>query len=183
MSGPSRAHPRIRGEHARRAADTRGESGSSPHSRGTPDEKEPEDQQTGLIPAFAGNTTSPCGGRVISGAHPRIRGEHSSVPYMSRSLTGSSPHSRGTRSTPTPDGVTSGLIPAFAGNTRQEDPPQACGGAHPRIRGEHSCCLPFSVYLRGSSPHSRGTHSVSLDDFPGEGLIPAFAGNTRRTPS
>ena len=50
---------------------------------------------------------------------------------------------------------------------------------HPRSRGEYSCEIRFLDAPDGSSPLSRGIpHSAALS-APGEGIIPALAGNTR----
>ena len=156
------------------------ESGSSPHTRGTPSfilaltslawdhprirgEHAPRDvahlESGGIIPAYAGNTTGTLA--------------------LPSGLTGSSPHTRGTRA---------GCI---------SDAPIARD--HPRIRGEHVLAVQQRQALGGSSPHTRGTHRVVgyvrviSRDHPrirGEhgqeasnadsarGIIPAYAGNT-----
>ena len=73
----SRDHPRIRGEHGRRHHKRLRVWGSSPHSRGTPDVLDLQAWFEGIIPAFAGNTSSVQSSSPKNEDHPRIRGEHS----------------------------------------------------------------------------------------------------------
>ena len=93
------------------------ENGSSPLARGTPLGKIAAAGAVGLIPACAGNTPGQSGRKCPLSAHPRLRGEHDSLPADADLDTGSSPLARGTL-TPIfklrPHG---GLIPACAGNT------------------------------------------------------------------
>ena len=152
-------HPRIRGEHhhdERRdgkrhgiipayAGNTisgttlvRANSGSSPHTRGTPWRVNPStcsqrdhprirgehrthvtslSRATRIIPAYAGNTCFYPFRSRCTRDHPRIRGEHVSGGDQR------APHRR--------------IIPAYAGNTH--------GNRSSRHR------------IRGSSPHTRGT--------------------------
>ena len=152
------AHPRIRGEHGRDLFGFGHAEGSSPHSRGTQRGRAEGHSTHGLIPAFAGNTFRGWQCEHVHGAHPRIRGEHWIIGFsLSR------------------------LIPAFAGNTLVPAPVPQARTAHPRIRGEHVAFPVGKFDEAGSSPHSRGTHSSSSPSTGGCGLIPAFAGNTKRS--
>ena len=95
----------------------------------------------------------------MSGDHPRIRGEHLHFfLFLLRSL-GSSPHSRGTLPVATTAANSTGIIPAFAGNTLPAEPATCSRRDHPRIRGEHCHFFHLKTGSRGSSPHSRGTLS------------------------
>ena len=91
--------------------------GSSPHSRGTLGSSLPDLGLRGIIPAFAGNTFHLSEQRLLCEDHPRIRGEHFVLFYILRTVQGSSPHSRGTLSHLFAIVFSSGIIPAFAGNT------------------------------------------------------------------
>ncbi len=71
-----------------------------------------------------------------------------------------------------------GIIPAYAGNTFLLPFPLLAQGDHPRICGEHFDAVKSRVYVRGSSPHMRGTLAVKLDFNVSLGIIPAYAGNT-----
>ncbi|VEI03674.1 Domain of uncharacterised function (DUF2825) [Acidipropionibacterium jensenii] len=174
------AHPRIRGEHTEIPDPRPDGRGSSPHSRGTPCEESFAYFSRGLIPAFAGNTRPLTARRPAHGAHPRIRGEHPINAPRRSSVLGSSPHSRGTlRGVPCAV-ADLGLIPAFAGNTTRNRTHRSRTRAHPRIRGEHDTRAHEPWPLVGSSPHSRGTRNSGAPVIRCEGLIPAFAGNTRR---
>ena len=69
-------HPRIRGEHPGVNRNGRGPAGSSPHTRGARVRPRCREALHGIIPAYAGSTTT---GRLRLGPprdHPRIRGEH-----------------------------------------------------------------------------------------------------------
>ena len=133
----------------------------------------------GIIPAFAGNTSTKANNCNTTEDHPRIRGEHA-VDYSEMSAKeGSSPHSRGTRYKDEHTVTVPGIIPAFAGNTEMGfDKFSECED-HPRIRGEHYMPTEKEIMQRGSSPHSRGTPALICACSSSSGIIPAFAGNTR----
>ena len=131
------AHPRSRGEHARRARSVAACAGSSPLARGTPGGREGLGGVVGLIPARAGNTNREDVVVVVHGAHPRSRGEHKLPRLVLSPLVGSSPLARGTLYSF--QGVLNcgGLIPARAGNTAVRTCRVWLSRAHPRSRGEH----------------------------------------------
>ena len=109
-------HPRIRGERIDISNAPRIVTGSSPHTRGTPQGRAEGAHRCRFIPAYAGNalhtSRRPSGWPV----HPRIRGER--APSLKASLTpvGSSPHTRGTRPPPSGGLTCPRFIPAYAGN-------------------------------------------------------------------
>ena len=73
-----------------------------------------------------------------------------------------------------------GIIPAYAGNTKdyREHAPHVWD--HPRVCGEHHMTS-IMVHLNwGSSPRMRGTRCVQLRPCRQPGIIPAYAGNTMR---
>ena len=155
--------------------------GSSPLARGTPGASCHADALFGLIPARAGNTLGGRGGLGAMRAHPRSRGGHPIPAPPGTSLSGSSPLARGTQEQTARLTVEPGLIPARAGNTLEQVRVPATRGAHPRSRGEHARYTPGRSLSPGSSPLARGTRPRlrSVRQWPG--LIPARAGNTRRT--
>ena len=73
-----------------------------------------------------------------------------------------------------------GIIPAYAGNTVGAG--DCCGepGDHPRVCGEHKWLSAVPSALAGSSPRMRGTHPDGTADHLRRGIIPAYAGNTKR---
>ena len=156
--------------------------GSSPLARGALGGQEPLTVVHGLIPAGAGSTRWPKGGRGAPAAHPRWRGEHPQPWNCISGWCGSSPLARGAhRHRPWPS-RTERLIPAGAGSTFRLALSSAHGPAHPRWRGEHIDRPEFFGAGKGSSPLARGAlvalvlHNVACR------LIPAGAGSTAITP-
>ena len=115
------------------------------------------------------------------GDHPRVCGEHFVPTIMGSVSLGSSPRMRGTLLDRMVAHRHAGIIPAYAGNT--PDYTDACNYPrdHPRVCGEHLPALRLLLRLRGSSPRMRGTHRKPEDNPPTDGIIPAYAGNTRAT--
>ena len=173
-------HPRIRGEHVFAYPTSIQDGGSSPHTRGAPEEGSSCRGRTRIIPAYAGSTRSTGAGRLAGADHPRIRGEHLMGAVHAQAKSGSSPHTRGAPARSCPHG--------------------ASGTDHPRIRGEHRCLRGQADGQAGSSPHTRGARPTwgpgpgCQSDHPrirGEHhrrpmgrhqirrIIPAYAGSTR----
>ena len=73
---------------------------------------------------------------------------------------------------------TSGIIPAYAGNTCVFA--CVCGGHgdHPRVCGEHADATFSNARVKGSSPRMRGTLIGNRFRRHLFGIIPAYAGNT-----
>ena len=132
--------------------------GSSPHTRGAPRIPARRRLRGWIIPAYAGSTHTMNISSPMGWDHPRIRGEH--VPGHSgvRRREGSSPHTRGARAAPPSPASEMGIIPAYAGSTRNGCRRCYSGG--------------------GSSPHTRG--ALALRHLPRKliGIIPAYAGST-----
>ena len=198
-SSRRRDHPRIRGEHGVFVELETPDVGSSPHTRGAPDEFRLGRMEGGIIPA--------------------IRGEHAQRETLRLTLEGSSPHTRGAPDPPQQHRRHPRIIPAYAGSTasarrrgrtvgdhpriRGEHPrgegrrneggriiPAYAGSTasfprqaprppdHPRIRGEHRPSSPGSSWTAGSSPHTRGAPDRGEARQSGDGIIPAYAGST-----
>ena len=91
---------------------------------------------------------------------------------------GSSPLTRGKRSSPKGPRDRLRLIPAHAGKTRRGCFRRGRSGAHPRSRGENFISQGQRLRGTGSSPLTRGKHTrLHVHDLPA-GLIPAHAGKT-----
>ena len=172
------AHPRSRWEHKSVPVPETSLPGSSPLARGTPLFIVLEEGSLRLIPARAGNTVKCQAPLVNFPAHPRSRGEHSTVFHAVTSAPGSSPLARGTLSVESRGSCAGRLIPARAGNTKSAMKNDDSVSAHPRSRGEHVIWRVRGARRAGSSPLARGTLWVVCKDSLGVRLIPARAGNT-----
>ena len=153
-----RDHPRVCGEHCEGLFVASGDVGSSPRMRGTPARYCASRSNAGIIPAYAGNTSTTRARRCLPRDHPRVCGEHQSgAPIQFVGL---------------------GIIPAYAGNTRGMELIGDAFRDHPRVCGEHFG-EPFNtVNATGSSPRMRGTHHRDVVERWDFGIIPAYAGNT-----
>ena len=172
------AHPRSRGENIARIGLAGGVRGSSPLTRGKPSGPLGSRGRSGLIPAHAGKTRGGGSQRIERWAHPRSRGENTPPLTPPVNRLGSSPLTRGKRSTHRRSHHQCGLIPAHAGKTI---PARAGGGvqeAHPRSRGENATSGSSWGLGVGSSPLTRGKQALHRRDLRGARLIPAHAGKT-----
>ena len=173
-----RDHPRMCGEHAGVSMVFVFSSGSSPHVRGAPVGRVHRLRAAGIIPACAGSTDSiHCRSRS-SRDHPRMCGEHSSMPARKRAKSGSSPHVRGAHVSWNPVSWVFGIIPACAGSTVSVPNTTPQSWDHPRMCGEHVLNACPGTQLEGSSPHVRGALVVLLSEGTHFGIIPACAGST-----
>ena len=172
------AHPRSRGENLVGHVDRGRPEGSSPLTRGKHTGRVHPESLTGLIPAHAGKTPLACGYGGMYTAHPRSRGENIIEAADPISPLGSSPLTRGKRTTRDADGRTVRLIPAHAGKTARKMPAGSRPAAHPRSRGENTLWEDMRVAVAGSSPLTRGKRGhVRVGHFAVR-LIPAHAGKT-----
>ena len=153
--------------------------GSSLRMRGTHSAPTLMPPTHGIIPAYAGNTSTAMWASACSRDHPRVCGEHEMRLMVCFIPRGSSPRMRGTRPVFLLDRLHDGIIPAYAGNT-EASVSWVCGdGDHPRVCGEHIPAIISSIRNAGSSPRMRGTPLSGEDAFGRVGIIPAYAGNTR----
>ena len=155
-----RAHPRSRGEHAKKFIFGAIFAGSSPLARGTLGITDNLHKESGLIPARAGNTPPPRYASPPPRAHPRSRGEHATSVSGQSMYSGSSPLARGTLHPGRAEADRPGLIPARAGNTIIASEAAVPFGAHPRSRGEHLTLAAAVFSVAGSSPLARGTRAI-----------------------
>ena len=94
---PDRDHPRLRGEHPKRALTLLCFLGSPPPTRGTPTAGLFCLFRCGITPAYAGNTMMMAMAIYMKRDHPRLRGEHGSCKLLAGQRGGSPPPTRGTR--------------------------------------------------------------------------------------
>ena len=136
------------------------DAGSSPRGRGKPAFKIAGGDLSGLIPAWAGKTWS-CGQTAShAAAHPRVGGENEDAGPVGARVSGSSPRGRGKRC-----------------RRDQEFQPSM---AHPRVGGENVAGAVCGWCGGGSSPRGRGKPTQAFCLTTLTGLIPAWAGKTRR---
>ena len=130
-------HPRVCGEHVMAQNAPFENPGSSPRMRGTRRTAIPFRRFSGIIPAYAGNTSMGLLSLSKLRDHPRVCGEHT---LLNPSLTqgeGSSPRMRGTQEWLALDYDIHGIIPAYARNTKNNLPAWVRLRDHPRVCGEH----------------------------------------------
>ena len=89
------AHPRVCGENFWTDLASDGSHGSSPRMRGKRQAAHEAPGRDGLIPAYAGKTSSHKSSAGASAAHPRVCGENRCAGVLACRLTGSSPRMRG----------------------------------------------------------------------------------------
>ena len=131
-----------------------------------------------IIPALAGNTVrTPDQVRAVQD-HPRSRGEYLGATRRGRCRWGSSPLSRGIHPKVAFSADLAGIIPALAGNTCCPSRSVAGSRDHPRSRGEYPRYRAPRRRQPGSSPLSRGIHTMDHATFLPGRIIPALAGNT-----
>ena len=153
--------------------------GSSPLTRGKPWKSSETGENTRLIPAHAGKTTTGISRSNEETAHPRSRGENVSWFQSYLVPVGSSPLTRGKRVRQLPRAPGHGLIPAHAGKTTRSLPGVGARAAHPRSRGENDPDRHLCLLTTGSSPLTRGKRVTINIDADQAGLIPAHAGKTQ----
>ena len=171
-------HPRIRGEHGVRGYQRVIDRGSSPHTRGARLPLGAPAWAAGIIPAYAGSTSTHFFLFWSYSDHPRIRGEHERRIGAPVGPVGSSPHTRGARINDIFRMKNEGIIPAYAGSTDPGAAAQKVQRDHPRIRGEHAVLSCPQTAGVGSSPHTRGARGASPFGVPRPRIIPAYAGST-----
>ena len=133
---------------------------------------------TGIIPAYAGSTTSRCPAPGRLWDHPRVCGEHGIEGVIFLLDEGSSPRMRGARKADAACAVLRGIIPAYAGSTLPPPSRRPCCRDHPRVCGEHVSATASTDAVPGSSPRMRGARIPHVRRRLREGIIPAYAGST-----
>ena len=155
------------------------QAGSSPLTRGKHGDDVVGSLFGGLIPAHAGKTLPWRPPRPDRRAHPRSRGENDVADEVAHEGRGSSPLTRGKRSSRARLTLVARLIPAHAGKTQCRPLRRRGDQAHPRSRGENPHLGYVEVYAQGSSPLTRGKPHAGAPALPRDRLIPAHAGKTR----
>ena len=147
--------------------------------RGTPSAAVRIVYDVGIIPAYAGNTSQSTARTPPAWDHPRVCGEHKITAGGASMEAGSSPRMRGTLMICRCTATNSRIIPAYAGNTCTSSMPIGTTRDHPRVCGEHFVGGLLCFFVLGSSPRMRGTPDLLTGPDAVDGIIPAYAGNTR----
>ena len=179
-SGWAGAHPRVGGENANSGLPVVSLVGSSPRGRGKRGRPRTRKRCRRLIPAWAGKTSRGSSWPQQRGAHPRVGGENGYLSVFRVTGLGSSPRGRGKRDLRRVKGVTTGLIPAWAGKTAGYGARAGRGRAHPRVGGENLRMPSRPQSKTGSSPRGRGKPWGTVGGITMDRLIPAWAGKTPR---
>ena len=140
--------------------------------------KEPLTDETGIIPAHAGLTATRLPSRHSVRDHPRACGAHRQFQPRGASFPGSSPRMRGSRAGRKEMKFEDGIIPAHAGLTSTRCLHAVQRRDHPRACGAHMIPKFSAIFLSGSSPRMRGSHTYRLKLVAEDGIIPAHAGLT-----
>ena len=126
---PGKDHPRVCGEHP--AASTRLQDAAR------------------IIPAYAGSTRAQHVRVTSAEDHPRVCGEHALIACCIFFTVGSSPRMRGALVCNFAASPAYGIIPAYAGSTRDHRRPLILVRDHPRVCGEHKCAAGETVECKG----------------------------------
>ena len=173
-----RDHPRACGVYSSRSSSQRRWAGSSPRVRGLQVGVVEVSGELGIIPARAGFTQPLTPRERGCPDHPRACGVYVGDGVGFGQKAGSSPRVRGLLAANFVFVRGWGIIPARAGFTHKNEPPDAPGGDHPRACGVYEAHLDAKLRGSGSSPRVRGLRAVRpLRPLQG-GIIPARAGFT-----
>ena len=115
---------------------------------------------------------------TVRRAHPRTRGENTTVRGEGEPFAGSPPHTRGKLYHVLVGGHADGLTPAHAGKTILQLLLYLGDEAHPRTRGENPSTSTSRHIVSGSPPHTRGKLLGNRLLGARAGLTPAHAGKT-----
>ena len=152
--------------------------GSSPRMRGKPTDKFLIDIPVRIIPAHAGQTSTPSSLSNHCSDHPRACGANVSSDGMLSRCTGSSPRMRGKLVSRHAVDADVRIIPAHAGQTEQKALPHIFATDHPRACGANTIAFGEFFVGSGSSPRMRGKQTGSPDLADSVRIIPAHAGQT-----
>ena len=130
--------------------------GSSPLTRGKVTSLIRRSHLTRIIPAYAGKSQLCQSQRLHKRDHPRLRGEKRAGRETNIEFGGSSPLTRGKASTQPKKNGSTGIIPAYAGKSKNQKEENRNERDHPRLRGEKVVLTFVTVVTTGSSPLTRG---------------------------
>ena len=174
-------HPRACGAHIPLRIAIRDIAGSSPRMRGSHLQGLFTIRHVGIIPAHAGLTPFTESDLPKLRDHPRVCGAHSCLLRSSFLASGSSPRMRGSPGALPTLRCPEGIIPAYAGLTDCRSAEYRQRRDHSRVCGAHEISRIASDPQEGSSPRMRGSRNLVRFRLHGVGIIPAYAGLTRKS--
>ena len=130
------------------------------------------------IPAWAGETPSPPAARAATGVYPRVGGGNIRRSKCKMYVIGLSPRGRGKRRSTTTGARYGGSIPAWAGETLQQEINAILMKVYPRVGGGNGRRERFTRHIRGLSPRGRGKPNPPILTKAKARSIPAWAGET-----
>ena len=134
----------------------------------------------GITPACAGNSARRKVKLLLSGDHPRLRGEQVALVLQVAPQQGSPPLARGTDFATRTERSGTRITPACAGNSTAHLRFPKLRRDHPRLRGEQEMHPLYGKHCVGSPPLARGTVCGRLLHQDRAGITPACAGNSSR---
>ena len=175
---PQMVYPRTGGGNAAAGVQVQGQVGLSPHGRGKRPPSALCNRSPGSIPARAGETAWPCPAGTAAAVYPRTGGGNGRRQQAEVDIVGLSPHGRGKRTARWSRHISTGSIPARAGETDRDAADCGWGWVYPRTGGGNSWSAYGRLPQRGLSPHGRGKRSLYRLRPYWDRSIPARAGET-----
>ena len=175
-SRPPRVYPRAGGGTAVSTAPSEMTKGLSPRRRGNLDGPCIGRRPMGSIPAQAGEPRSSCRRGRRAGVYPRAGGGTLGTFVSSANQRGLSPRRRGNPRAERPPCPRAWSIPAQAGEPLAPEQMLVRIRVYPRAGGGTCCATDPSIATQGLSPRRRGNPCCGRGARPGEGSIPAQAG-------
>ena len=155
--------------------------GSSPRVRGKLDHLVPPVRRPRIIPASAGQTLRISAPDRSRPDHPRECGANCQSPRITAVANGSSPRVRGKHDSAAFYIGGDRIIPASAGQTPALKSRHSYRMDHPRECGANNLLFVAHGFLSGSSPRVRGKPGLVVIGHAYARIIPASAGQTRRS--
>ena len=178
-SGPD--HPRACGANKSHTVSPHWRTGSSPRVRGKPSAYTTLEFAVRIIPARAGQTRSIRSTEHATSDHPRACGANGVMARAESAPIGSSPRVRGKRNGKHAAEPAPRIIPARAGQTCPSWLSMRPAPDHPRACGANPAQWTRTPTAYGSSPRVRGKLAHMDTPISAERIIPARAGQTRRS--
>ncbi len=150
-------HPHTHGELADTACALTILLGSSPYTRGTPEDELLRVLPSRFIPIHTGNSCNTSTGGRNSTVHPHTHGELIRCEFIKFNFTGSSPYTRGTLTAFNPWSKHERFIPIHTGNSIYSNRMLTGSTVHPHTHGELNVIYNSAINDIGSSPYTRGT--------------------------